>query len=162
MGSGGNMKTLVVYYSRTNTTKKVGDKIAEMLESDVEVLDDIKKRSGALGYIKCGREATIKELPKINKPKLDPSKYDLVIIGTPIWAWTMSSLIRTYITNMKDKFSNVAYFCTMGGSGDKKAFSHMSEIIGKNPKATLTLLTKEVVKENYIEKVEQFVDKVSN
>ena len=60
------------------------------------------------------------------------------------------------MTENKDKLKNVAFFCTMGGSGDKKAFLEMEKIIGKNPKAVLALKTVEVVKNNFLEKVEKF------
>jgi flavodoxin len=43
------MKTLVVYYSRTGTTRKVAEAIAGILRCDIEEVVDTKKRSGILG-----------------------------------------------------------------------------------------------------------------
>jgi len=152
------MKTLIAYYSRTGTTKNVAEDICKALKCEKEEITDSKKRDGALGYLKCGKEAMKRELPEINKQKYDPKDYDLVVIGTPIWGWNMASLIRTYLSN--NEFKNVAFFCTMGGSGDEKTFKEMQEICKKKPKATLTLLTKEVKKTDYKKKVEEFVEKL--
>jgi hypothetical protein len=46
----------------------------------------------------------------------------------------------------------------MGGSGNKRTFLEMEEIIGKKPEAILKLLTKEVVENNFSLAVKKFVD----
>lgn len=166
------MKTLVVFYSRTGTTKKVGEAITEKFgaEADIEEIKDTVDRKGIKGYLISGRDAMKRRLTKLEPAKFDPAEYDLVIIGTPIWGWNMSVPVRTYLTENKDKFQpkagqpmadkRVAFFCTMGGSGDEKAFSEMTEIIGKRPIATLALRTVEVVKNNFSEKLEKFIEKI--
>ncbi len=138
------MKILVVYYSRTNVTRKVAVNLTKELKADIEQIKDVKDRGGLMGYLRSGKEAMMKTPAEIKEIKKDPSNYDLVIIGTPIWGYTMASPIRTYLT--ANKFKQVAFFCTQGGSGAKRAFGHMAELIGKEPKATLTLLTKDVMK----------------
>jgi flavodoxin len=150
-------KALIVFYSRTGTTRKVAEQIAKEIGADMEEIIDNKSRSGPLGYVKAGRDAMKKNLTDIQTIKKDIAKYDLVIIGTPIWAWAMTPAIRTFIKANKSKLKNVAFFCTMGGSGDDKAFKEMQEIIGKNPKAVLALLTKEVRSGNFKDKIKQFV-----
>jgi len=151
------MKTLVVYYSRTNTTKKVAEKIAELTKCDIEQLIDTKDREGAKGYLFAGKDALTKQLTVLEPISKDASQYDLIILATPVWAYTMCSAIRTYIEQHKDKFKSVAYLCTMGGSGDKGTFDAMTDICYKNPRATLALKTKEVVKDEYQEKLNEFL-----
>ncbi len=152
------MKILVTYYSRTGITKKAGEAIAEKLGAEIEEIKDTVDRSGAGGYVISGRDALQKRLTKLEPSEKNLDDFDLVIIGTPIWGWNMSVPARTYVTENKDKLKNVAFFCTMGGSGDKKAFLEMEKIIGKNPKAVLALKTVEVVKNNFLEKVEKFTE----
>lgn len=89
----------------------------------------------------------------------DLSTYDLVIVGTPVWAGTMSTPIRTFLSENKDKIKQVAFFCTMGGSGDQQTFSQMSALINKKSLVNLTLLTKEVVNNNYEDKLINFIEK---
>lgn len=151
------MKTLVTYYSRTGTTRKVGEEIAKKLGAEIEEIKDTVDRSGAKGYLISGRDAMKRRLTKLEPAKSDLSEFDLVIIGTPIWGWNMSVPVRTFIIENKDKFKNVAFFCTMGGSGNERAFSEMEKIIGKKPKVTLALKTIEVVKDSFLEKVQKFI-----
>ena len=158
------MKILIALYSRTGVTRKVAGLIGKELsksyksgQCDIEEITDKVKRDGAIGCLRCGREATLKKIPAIDTPKNNPSNYDLVIIGTPIWAFTMASPVRAYLTSMKSKFKKVAFFCTQGGSGAERAFEHMQELCGKKPIAKLTLSTNEVMKEDCKNKVERFV-----
>ncbi|MFC1690670.1 flavodoxin family protein [Nanoarchaeota archaeon] len=144
-----NMKILVAYYSRTGTTRKLAQDISKALNADIEEIIDTKNRDGVLGYMGAGRDGSTKKLTKLEPIKKDPSKYDLIILGTPVWAWAISAPIRTYITENKDKFKKVAFFITKGGSDCEKLFKEMGELAGKNPLATLELKTKEVIKGNY-------------
>ena len=155
------MKTLVVFYSRTGTTKKVAEAIAQKTGADLEEIKDTVDRNGAMGYLRSGRDAMKKKLTKLEPLLKNPADYDLVVIGTPIWGWNVSAPVRTFITERKDKFKKVAFFCTMGGSGDKNAFSEMEKIIGKKPVATLALTTKEVVSGNISEKIDGFTKSIS-
>ena len=154
------MKTLILYYSRTGTTKKVALKLAEALQAEVEEVFDTVNRAGVLGYVTAGRSATMKKLTKIKPLTSNLADYDLVIIGTPIWAWDVSTPIRTLLSEQKDKIKQTAFFCTEGGSGDEKAFVNMAWIINKKPLAVLALLTKEVAQNNFVEKLNEFVNKI--
>ena len=116
------MKTLVAYYSRSGRTRKVAETLARLLQADLEEIIDCKDRSGFLGYLTAGRDASLNRLTKLKSLTKDPSSYDLVVVGTPIWAWNVSPPVRTYLTENKDKIRKVAFYCTMGGSSEGKAF----------------------------------------
>lgn len=154
------MKALIVFYSRTGTTKKVALAISKNVKSDIEEIFDVKSRKGIIGYLKSGREAMLKKLPEIKQTKKKPSSYDLIIIGTPVWGYNMSSPIRTYITNNKKGFKKIAFFCTMGGSGSERTFKEMELLCEKKPEAKLVLTTKGVIRDGYIDKVKEFIKKI--
>lgn len=151
------MKILIACYSRTGMTKKVAEALAQKLNAELEEIKDTADRSGARGYLLSGRDAMKKRLTKLEPVRFNPAEYDMTIIGTPIWAWNVSAPVRTYITENKDKFQNTAFFCTMGGSGDKKTFIEMEKVIGKKPERTLSLTTKEVVNNKFSEKLNKFL-----
>ncbi len=151
------MKTLIVFYSRTGTTKKVVERLAKELGADQEELIDQDKRGGALGYLKSGREAMQKKLATILPPQKDPSTYDLVIIGTPVWAHAMSCAIRTYLTEQKGKLSKIALFATQGGSGGETALRQIEELACLVARAKLIVTTKEAVKGDYEDKLNAFI-----
>jgi flavodoxin len=154
------MQVLVVYYSRSGNTKKVGVDISKELQCDREELVDTAKRSGIIGWINSGRQARSGAVTKLMPLKNDPSKYDMVIIGTPVWASNMSIPVRTYLTENKDKLKNVAFFCTEGNSGDAKTLDAMSGLCGKKATATLVVKAREISKGDYTEKVKKFASEI--
>jgi len=83
-------KALVVYYSRTGTTRRLAEVLAKALQADIEPVIDTKKRSGTLGYLRSVVEALQKRGAPIEPMRTDPRSYDLVVIGTPVWAWSVS------------------------------------------------------------------------
>lgn len=154
---GGSMKALVVYYSRTGNTRKAGEELAKELSCDVEEIVDTVNRSGPIGWVMAGKQASSKELTKLRPLEKDLSRYDIVIIGSPVWAGTMSTPVRTLIAENKDKLKKVAFFITLGGTGDASAFRSMEEACGKKPIATLALRTGDVKKGDYVEALKKFV-----
>jgi len=151
------MKSLVVYYSRTGTTKTVGKAIAKELKADSDEIIDLKKRLGPINYITAGSDATQRKLTKI-KVKKKPERYDMIIIGTPIWAKNMTPAVRTYLTNHNLGGKKVCFFCTSGGNNVKKAFAEMKELAPKSAiVGKFDIRTQEVKSDSYKEKVKSFV-----
>lgn len=153
------MKTLIVFYSRTGTTKIVAEKLAKILHAAIEEVKDKKNRKGPIGYVGAGRDAMKKSLTRIETTKSKAEDYDLVIIGTPIWAWTISTPIRTYLTENKCRFKRLGFFCTMGSSDPKPIFREMAGI-AKKPIAAMGLTAKHVLKENIEKEVNAFAKKL--
>lgn len=108
------MKTLVVYYSRTGNTKFVAEEVTAELGADMEEIIDLKNREGKLGWLSSSRDATGNRQTKIEETKKDPKDYDLIVIGTPVWAWSPSSAIRSYVATHDLSGKNVALFFTVG------------------------------------------------
>ncbi len=151
------MKSLVVFYSRTGSTAKVAQKIADAIDCDVEEIIDTKNRSGPLNYLTSGRDAMRKVLTVLEDPVNDPAHYDLVIIGTPNWANHVATPVRTYIHNNHEKFSKVAFFCTAGGDNCTGPINDMVELSGKSPVVTSGVSVKEIKNGTYESKVHDFV-----
>jgi flavodoxin len=153
-------KILVAYYSRTGTTRKVAEMLAQKLGAELEEIKDTVDRSGIKGYLLSGRDATLKKLTELYPIAKNPADYNLVLVGTPIWSWNVSTPIRTYVTEQKNNLKSVAFFCTMGGSGDGRAFATLSEISGQKPLATLALITREVTAGDIEKSIMDFIEKL--
>jgi len=154
------MKKLVIYYSRTGITRKVADAIGREMKCEIAEITENKNRLGILGYIACGREALKKICPRINRFSIDPNNYDMIVIGTPVWAGKMASPVRTFITANKSKIKQVSFFSTQGSKNDQGVFKDMFETLDKEPKATLMLPTKEVRKNLFGKKLRNFTEKI--
>ena len=151
------MKNLIVYYSRTGMSRKVAEAIREKTGWGIEEIIDNKNRRGPIGYILSGRDALRKKEADIKEPINNLSEYDMVIVGTPIWSFTVSTPVRTYLNRQKGNFKKLAFFCTMGGSGDVKAFSEMENAAGAKPEKTMALIDKEIIDGSFLVKVEEFI-----
>jgi flavodoxin len=137
-------KTLVVYHSRTGTTRRVAQALAERLDADLDEIRIVQPMQGALGYGFCALEAIAGLTPALRPTRKDPAQYALVVIGTPIWFWSLSSPIRSWLARHPMSNASTAFFCTMGGSGAGRVFSTMARLAGVKPVATLALTDDEV------------------
>jgi flavodoxin len=146
-------KILVAYYSRTGNTKNIGRKIAKILKADIEEIIDKKNRMGIIRWLIAGRDALKKKETEITFKK-NPSKYNLLVIGTPVWAATLVPAIRTYLK--KNKVKRIAFFCTCGGSPGK-TFDELKKI-SKKPLATLNVRAKEL--ELHEKEIKDFCKKI--
>jgi flavodoxin len=154
------MKTLLVYYSRTGNTKKITESISESLNCDIEEIVDKDKRSGIIGYIKSGYQASRGKMGVIEEPKYDLSQYELVIIGTPVWAGKMAVPVKAYLNKNMDKIPLLACFCTCGGSGIESTLDEIAEYTNITPMASFGLKSSEIKDGSYKDKVEKFVQEV--
>jgi len=155
------MKSLIVFYTRSGTTKKAGEAIARVLECNIEEIIDTKTRKGLFGWLRSGRDAMRKRMTTILPIKLNPADYDVVIMGTPNWGGLPAPAIRTYIEQNKSKFKKVAFFCTAGGSNFENTFKELELICEKSPQNVLGLRQKEVKKGEMTEKINQFIVRLS-
>lgn len=152
------MKTLVVYYSRTGITKKVGEMIAEQLACDLEPIEEDKDRMGAKGFLLSCYEALCKKIPPIRTTGRDPAAYDLVILGTPVWAGKMASPIRAYLEEKEDFLPAAAFFSTSGGSGGFKVMQEMQSFCEHEAVARLELKDKDVKSGSNFDEIKKFTE----
>jgi flavodoxin len=143
------MKSLVVYYSRTGKTKFVAETIATELGSDIEEIVDLKSREGKIGWMSATRDASSEKETPIAPTKQAPKDYDLIIIGTPVWAFNLTPAIRTYIKNNDLSAKKVALFFTFGirlGQTVEKTKSLMpnSQFVGELAVKTSTQNNEEI------------------
>ena len=121
----------------------------------------MKDRCGSRGCLVAGKDAALKRLTEIKPTEKDPAAYELVVIGTPVWAFTMAPAARTYISEHRAAFQKVAFFCTMGGSGDERTFKAMAELAGAKPVAVLALREKDVKAGRCGEALKEFASRLA-
>jgi flavodoxin len=132
-------RVLVVYYSRTGTTKAVAAELADALSADVEEIVDRTPRAGLRGYVRSAIEAALGKRARLEPPKHEPADYDVVVLGSPVWNGLISSPLKTYLADHSDELLDVAFFCTCRGRGGRRALAQMSRISGKRPTSTLVV-----------------------
>ena len=154
------MKTLVVYYTRSGNTTKVAEEIATALGADIELLKDNVNRGGPVGFLKSGSEAKSGKMVNLEPLKHDPASYDIVVVGTPVWARMVSSPINTFLRTSNLGNAKLAWFCTVGASNDgfkENCFTSMGEAASRTPVATVGFSAKEV-KNDHSKAIADFAD----
>jgi len=124
-------KILVVYYSRTGTTKMVAEKLAKKFGADLEELIDLHKRTGLFGFASAGKDALSKKNTAIQRLKHSLADYDFIIIGGPTWASHITPAVRTFIAQNNFAGKKIALFGTCHFDGVEKAMGEAADLIRK-------------------------------
>ncbi|MGB7902117.1 MAG: flavodoxin [Halobacteriota archaeon] len=151
------MKSLVVFYSRTGNTRIVAEALVGALGADIEAIVSDTQGKGMSQLV---LQTLLRTRARIAPPKNDASLYDLVVVGTPVWARNMSGPVRTYLEQNKNKFKSVAFFCTYGGSGSEKALKTMEKLCGSPAAGKLDILEGDVKSTEYAADVKRFAAKI--
>ena len=154
-------RILVVHYSRSGRTRLVGTEIARALHADTEEIHDFVHREGVVGYLRSAVEALCGVSCEIRVPVLDPTSYDLVVVGTPVWNASVSTPARTYLWLERARLPRVAFYVTHGGSGSGRALRQMRELAGKAPVATLVVRERDVVAGTHHARLARFARSVA-
>jgi flavodoxin len=132
------MKPLVIYYSLTGNTRFIAENIA--LEAGADVLEirtakPIKMRI-ILWNIIGALQVITRFMPRLRFFDRNPYSYDLIIIGTPVWAGNYAPAIRTLLHKIDLSNKKVAIFCCHSGRTgrtleDMQKALHGSDLVGR-------------------------------
>jgi len=93
-------KILIVYYSLTGNTQFIAETLRDTIEADILELKPIKelKANSGTRFMWGGYQSTMKKKPKLMDFDINPLEYDLIILGTPVWAWNISPPMRSFLS----------------------------------------------------------------
>lgn len=111
------MKTLIVYYSYTNNTEKVAKRIAELKKYDILKLEPLVDYSTDYQKVVDEEEAKMdsEEIVELKPINVDLNQYDRIILGTPVWWYTMAPVVRSFLSSNNLNGKKVIAFITNGG-----------------------------------------------
>ncbi len=128
------MKSLIVYYSFTGNVKFIAETMAKAVDMDLLELKLAEKDINPRGFMKFlwgGKQVFSKKQPELLPFDKNPENYDLLIIGTPVWAWTYAPALRTFFANANLSRKKIALFCCHGG-GKGKTLQKMKTALGNH------------------------------
>lgn len=113
-------KSVVVYFSATGTTKKIAERIASELNSDIiQIIPKEEYKQEDLDYnsdCRANREQQdSKARPEIRNT-IDISNYDTIYLGYPIWWGTIPKIILTLLDTYDFTNKTIIPFCTSGST----------------------------------------------
>ena len=140
------MKTLCLYYSRTNLTKSAMEELAKILDADLMEYTDGKDRKGFWGYIGACIDSMKKTLPKVTiQGSPDFGSYDRVLIGMPVWVEGPSIVGRALIKQYGQALPGDVYYVVthMAENDYLKKIKAMDSLLGRPPKGQVSLRPKD-------------------
>jgi flavodoxin len=156
-----NARILLVYYSRTGNTRHLAEAIAGELRCDIEEIHDTRARLGFIEFLRSCVEALRGHHAEIEAVEHDPKAYDLIVIGTPVWAGSVSTPIRAYLAAHAGSFPDAAFFCMLGHQGSSGAFLEMQKLVGKPPLACCVVTAGGIAAGSFQPQVTRFVGKLA-
>jgi flavodoxin len=127
------MRKLVVFYSLEGNTKYIAENIADAVGAEVLELKPVKEinSSGFMKYIWGGRQVVAGAKPELQEISIMFEDYDIIYIGTPVWAYNFNPVFNTLFSNYKIEGKKIALFCCNGGNKGK-TFVNMREKLKDN------------------------------
>ena len=140
------MKTLCLFYTRTNMTKAAMERLAELLDADIAEYTDGKDRIGALGYEGACFASMKKTFPEIQISKdIQLDSYDRVLIGMPIWVEGPCVMGKALLSQYKDRLPKEVYYVVtqMGGADYASRIKKLDKTLGRSSAGQVSLKTKD-------------------
>jgi flavodoxin len=97
------MKTLIIYYSYDGNCQKAAEIIGEKCGADLLRLEaeNEKHRDGFAKFFWGGLQVFSPIKPKLKPYSIDFSGYEMIIIGTPVWAGAPAPVIQSFLSKEK-------------------------------------------------------------
>lgn len=111
------MKKIVIYYSYGGNTRKIAERIQEILGADIKEIETGEPYNGSYDDVveQGQREVNSGFMPEIKHMDIDLSQYDTVILGTPVWWYTFAPAMKTFLNKVDLSGKKIYPFATNGG-----------------------------------------------
>ena len=122
---------LVIFYSRTGNTKTVAEVIAKTFDFHLQMIKDLKDRSGFFGFIGGMIDVRKNPITTISPETVNLDEYDVLFIGSPIWGMKFAPAITTFLEGTDFTGKKVILFTTTSSRMKQTVFDQYSQLIHK-------------------------------
>jgi flavodoxin len=122
------MRVAIVYHSLSGNTRRVAELLADRLRGTAEVdlveVRDQRQYSTLTAYSSGAPRAMRGEVAEIEPAKIDLAPYDVLVLGTPVWAQAPTPAARGAVAALRGAEGKEAVvFATSGGGPSTAAES---------------------------------------
>ncbi len=122
-------KIFTVYYSNNGNTKSVAQNVNSIVGGDIKEIELIENYPKNIFTMSGHIRKQIKEgcLPGIKD--IDIADYDIIFIGSPIWNFSISLPVKTFLknNNLENK-TLIPFFTYSGGANGTKVVNEIKDL----------------------------------
>ncbi len=158
------MRALVVFYSRSGATETVADDIREGLlrfvHVDVEWIRIKRYEPFFIGSVRLILDCFSKSKFPLVGLTYDPTKYQYLVVGTPVWSGSCTPPIQSYLTEMVCPSNKVGLFTTQSGDPNEEVIEEMENMCNGETRCTMMLKRADIKAGNHHQEVDDFVGRL--
>lgn len=110
-------RTLIVYYSLSGHTKDIAERIQKMTGGELFAIKTVEKINRVPWfYLTLRKQLKDKVYPELSTEVPDFSQYDTIFVGGPVWWYTVSTPMRTFLQEADFMGKKVVPFTTQGSN----------------------------------------------
>ena len=130
------MKTLIVYYTLEGNVAYLAETLGNQLQGRCYFLEPAKAypKKGLIKYLFGGKDAVFGKGEALKNPLPNLDGYDLILVGTPVWASRPAPPVQTFLEKADLKGKAVGFFASHKGGGADKCFARMKEKLDETVK----------------------------
>lgn len=109
--------TVIIYYSLTKNTERIAAKIQQAKGYEVIRIDTVTPYVGDYNDIVNQGQGEVESgfKPEITPAKIDVGSYDTIILGAPVWWYSVAPAVLTFLTSYDFRGKTIIPFATNGG-----------------------------------------------
>ena len=137
-------KVLAVVYSYTGTSRRLAQLLVAQQQWTLAEVREARARSGVAGTSRCLLDSFFRRCPEIRYYGSNPNEFDAVVLISPIWAYRLAGLMRSFVAAQCASLRDVAVISVMGESGAPNAVAEVTRLIGRPPLLNAGFKSREV------------------
>jgi len=156
------MKTAVVFFSYDGNSAFVAQHLKKCLNADLVqlYLKDEKKRGKVASIFWGGAMVFSRKNPPLKPYDFNPAVYDLIILGSPVWAGSPAPPLKTFLSQASITGKKLALFVCHGGGKGKSLDKFKALVTGNEIVSTADFIVPLKNKEEAQKQITEWVGKI--
>ncbi|AZT89204.1 flavodoxin family protein [Caldicellulosiruptor changbaiensis] len=154
------MRFLIVFYSLTGNSRKVAQALSKVLRCEIVEIKESSSRKSIFGFLRSGYEAITKKIVPIEDIDKDFSKYDHVIVVSPIWAGNLPSPVRSFLKRYLVFIKNISFIFTLASEKEVDVINVFEKDFGKKSLYCMSISKKKIQSQEFEKAVNEFAQKI--
>lgn len=131
-------KKLIAYFSAGGNTRTIAERLANVTGADLfEIEPEVLYTTADLDWRDANSRSSLEmkdpsSRPAMKQKTVDPSPYDLIFIGYPVWWYTAPHIIHSFLEAHDFSGKKIVLFATSGGSGFGNVVSDLQTSVSDN------------------------------